>query len=102
MTALPLSEADFQQRVLDYARRCGWRAVHFRAGRQGTRYVTAVQGDRGCPDLILARAGVVLLVELKAEKGRLGPGQAEWLDAADTHGRLWRPGDWNTITEELR
>lgn len=100
--APPLSEAAFQQRVIDYAKRCGWMCVHHRPGRQGTRYVTAVQGDRGAPDLLLARAGTVLLVELKTDTGRLGPGQTEWLTAADTHARLWRPRDWNKIMEELR
>jgi plasmid maintenance system antidote protein VapI len=97
-----LSEEDFQRRVMDYAQVRGWRQVHFRPARQGDKWVTAVTGDPGCPDLILARAGQVLLVELKSATGRLRPGQPEWLAAAGPHGRLWRPADWPTILEDLR
>jgi hypothetical protein len=103
VTALPLSEADFQQRVLDYAQRCHWRVAHVRAAQvRNGRWATPVTGDPGFPDLVLARAGVVLLAELKSADGKFRPGQAEWLDAADAHGRLWRPGDWKAIVDELR
>jgi hypothetical protein len=60
-----------------------------------------VQGDVGAPDLLLARGGVVLLAELKADRGRLGPGQREWLAEAGGHGRLWRPRDWEDVLAEL-
>lgn len=103
MTALPLSEADFQQRVLDWAQRRHWRVAHVRAAQvRNGRWATPVTGDPGFPDLVLARAGVVLLAELKSEDGKLRPGQEEWLDAVDTHGRLWKPSHWDTIMEELR
>jgi hypothetical protein len=101
-TGLRMSEDDLQSRVMEYAKLRGWMCVHHRPARLGDRWVTAVQGDVGCPDLILARGGVVLLVELKSAQGKLGPGQAEWLDAADAHGRLWRPSDWPAILEELK
>lgn len=101
MTPTRLSEADFQQRVIDYAQLKGWRVVHHRPARQGMRWVTAVTGDAGAPDLVLARAGRVLLVELKSATGRFRPGQAEWIAAAGAHGRVWRPADWPMIMEEL-
>jgi hypothetical protein len=59
-------------------------------------------GHRGFPDLVLARHGRVLLAELKADGGRLGPGQPEWLAALGDHGRLWRPTQWDAVLEELR
>lgn len=102
MSRLTLSEGDLQQRVIDYAQLRGWRVVHYRPARQGKRWVTAVTGDAGAPDLVLARAGRVLLVELKSANGRLRPGQAEWIAAAGPNGRLWRPADWPTIVEDLK
>jgi len=100
--ALPMSEGDFQTRVMDYAKRMGWRRVHFRPAKQRGKWVTAYTGDDGCPDLILARNGRVLLVELKAEDGRFRKGQREWLEAAGDNGKLWRPSDWNEILEVLK
>lgn len=54
-----------------------------------------MQGHPGFPDLVLARNGEVLFVELKSEKGKLSPEQRDWL--AHTNGRLWRPADWPDI-----
>jgi hypothetical protein len=102
MTLQPISEEQFQRRVMDYARMCGWRRVHFRPARQRGKWVTAYTGDDGAPDLILARDGRVLLVELKSETGRLRPGQAEWLAAAGDNGKLWRPSSWPEILEVLK
>ena len=102
-----MSERELQDAVLELAKRLGWRTAHFRpALTQTGRWVTAVQGDgAGFPDLVLARWGVVLFVELKAAKGRVSPAQAIW------HGVLpkdsvfvWRPCDWldGTIETVLR
>ena len=103
MTTLqPISEERFQRRVMDYAQRCGWHAVHFRPAKQRGRWVTAYTGDDGAPDLILAGRGRVLLGERKSETGKLRPGQAEWLEAAGDNGKLWRPGNWDEIVEELK
>jgi hypothetical protein len=51
--------------------------------------------------LILARAGVVLLVELKAEKAEFKPGQQEWVAAAGKHGHVWQPADWDRVVAVL-
>lgn len=102
MTGHLLSEADFQGRVIATARLHHWRIAHFRpARRQSGSYSTPMTGDRGFPDLVLARNGAVLLAELKADSGRLGPGQPEWLAALGDHGRLWRPADWDAVMAEL-
>lgn len=97
-----LSENDFKARVIGYAKLRGWRVVHIRPARQGDRWVTPYEGDTGLPDLILARTGRVMLVELKSADGRFRPGQREWLAAAGDNGRLWRPVDWALIMDELR
>lgn len=100
---LPMSEAAWQRRVLEAARLHRWRAVHIRPARTARgNWVTPYEGDPGLPDLILARDGVVLLAELKLDKGsRWMPGQQEWLAAAGQNGRLWTPNSWDQVLEEL-
>jgi hypothetical protein len=100
--ALKMSEADFQGRVIDTAQRLGWRVVHHRHARHADgSWRTPMTGDKGFPDLVLSRDGVVILAELKSDTGKLGPGQQEWLDALGPHGRLWRPRDWPEVHAEL-
>lgn len=100
---LTLSESEFLSTVLDYAHWRQWLVSHFRPAQTPRgRYVTALQGDPGCPDLILARDGAVLLAELKTQHGPIRPAQKKWLAAAGGSGRLWRPSDWPQILEELR
>ncbi len=72
-TALPLtlSEAEFQRTVIDYALLRSWRVVHYRPARTLHGYRTALTGHPGAPDLLLARDGCVLCVELKRHTGRL-------------------------------
>lgn len=102
--ALPadISEADFLTAVITAARLYGWHVNHQRPAMARTgRYVTATTGHVGFPDIALARAGVVIVAELKTNRGRLGPGQGDWLDALGNYGRLWRPSDWADILQEL-
>lgn len=97
-----LSEADWQRRVMDTAILHGWRVCHIRAARHhGQRWGVPYEGDTGLPDLILARDGVVLLVELKGAKTPWQPGQREWLAAAGPYGYVWRPADWTTALAVL-
>jgi hypothetical protein len=99
-----VSEAELQKAVIELARRLGWRTAHFRTSRtQSGGWATAVQGDgKGFPDLVLARNGYVLFVELKADKGRLSMDQLAWLSALTPERMLvWRPKDWRDGTIEL-
>lgn len=96
-----MNEQDFLTRVMDLARLTGWHCMHPRPAYTSKGWRTAIQGDRGAPDLLLARGGRVIAAELKSESGRLGVGQAEWLAALGDHGRLWRPSDWTAVVETL-
>jgi VRR-NUC domain len=96
------SEDDFQRFVTETATLYGWRWAHFRTAMVGGRYVTPQSGDKGFPDLVLVRDGVVLVVELKSEDGRFRPGQREWLAALGPYGRCWRPRDKQAVLDTLR
>ena len=98
-----ISEAQFQHRVIGAARVYGWRVNHQRpALTRSGRWSTATQGDIGFPDLVLARGGQVLIVELKTNRGRVSPEQRKWLTELGDLARLWRPRDWDNILDELQ
>lgn len=90
------SEEDFQGRLIAHAKVLGWRCYHTRDSRRS---------PGGFPDLVLLRAGVLILAELKSAAGRPTAEQREWLaDLAAVPGvrvRLWRPADWPEIVPEL-
>jgi Holliday junction resolvase len=52
--------------IVEALRACGWAILD-----------TSQCGD-GAPDLIIARAGRVIAVEVKAPKGKLRPDQVDW------------------------
>lgn len=100
-----ITEAELQTMVIRTAGLYGWRCHHSRAAQnRNGKWSTALQGDIGLPDLVLARDGQVLLVELKSGTGKPTADQDLWLEAAGNHGRLWRPSDWfdGTIQNTLR
>jgi hypothetical protein len=95
-----LSEADFQQRVLDLAALKGWRVYHHPDSRHAT--------TGGLPDLILLHmaSGRIVFAELKKAGGRVRPKQHEFLAAAARDPRnevaLWRPADWDQVVAVLQ
>lgn len=101
--ARTMTETDLKGAVLDAAALYGWLVHHDRPARVkdddgGDTYRTAVEGDTGFPDLVLAhpRYGV-LFVELKSERGTLSAEQTVWLEAltnGGAHAEVWRPADW--------
>jgi hypothetical protein len=101
-SGIPVSEDDLKARVLDLAKLKGWMVVHYRPARTAKGWRTPLEGDKGCPDIILARRGVVLLVELKSATGGPTKEQRAWLDALGGHARLWKPKDWDDILKELK
>jgi hypothetical protein len=106
-TTLPkISEAEFTRQVIELAKYRGWKCAHFRpaVNRRG-KWATPVQGDgAGFPDLILARRGRVLAVELKVGRNVPTPEQMAWLNAfteAGVSAWVWHPSDWKWIEAEL-
>jgi hypothetical protein len=97
-----VTEDDLLSAVIDLARWRRWRVTHFRPCKTEKGWRTPLQGDPGWVDLALARNGVVILAELKSEKGKLGEGQPEWAAAIGAQYRLWRPSDWPLIEKELK
>lgn len=66
--------------VLSTARTFGWLAHHSRpAMMRSGRWATALQGDSGLPDLVMARAGHLVVAELKRYGRRPTMGQCIWL-----------------------
>lgn len=110
MSAIPqlpltISEADLQSTVTEFAELMHWHWAHYfpLQNRRG-KWQTPIMGHPGCPDIIMARGGAVLLVELKRHRGKAEPAQRDWLAATGEHGRLWTTVEWNTgeIVRTLR
>ena len=79
-------EADFQRAVVDLARALGWWCWHDHDSRRN---------PAGLPDLLLARAGVLLAAELKTGRRCTTPEQRETLrtlgEVPGVLALLWRP-----------
>ena len=104
---LNISEADFQDQIIELAHLCDWTVAHFRPAqkRDGT-WRTAVQADgTGFPDLVLVRPPRLLFAEVKSEKGTVTSEQLMWLtvlaECWSGEAYLWRPSDWDEIVEVL-
>lgn len=84
-----MSEAELQDAVIECARLLGWRCAHFRPAQTGKGWRTPMIGDTGFPDVVLARDGRILFLELKAAGKKPRPEQTAWLEAlaCDCEGR---------------
>lgn len=102
--SLPISmlEDDWLKWVLDVAALNGWMCFHPRPARTGNGWRTASQGHTGFPDVVLARDGDLLVVELKRNGGLLRPDQREWLRHLGPHGCVWRPRDADQVLARLK
>lgn len=102
-----MTETDFQAGVIEYARLTGWRTAHFRPAMTDKGWRTPVAGDgKGFPDLVLVheKRGLLLVRELKSDRGRLTPEQDLWLKALASAGvdvGVWRPKDLPEIEAVL-
>ena len=100
-----MSERDFSSSVEATLRLLGWRWCHFRAARTAQGWRTPLSGDAGFPDIVAVRGSRLLFCELKSERGAVRSEQRDWLEALEAAGQeayLWRPRDWDAITETLR
>jgi hypothetical protein len=94
-------ESDWTTWVIHQARRNGWRAHHARPARTTNGWRTAVEGDKGAPDLLLARAGEVLVWEAKRNRTYPDPDQRAWLAELGDHGAVVRPRDAEQVLARL-
>lgn len=107
-----ISEAEFQQQIIDAAHLYGWTVAHFGIGKvRGGKWVTPVQADgAGFTDLVIVRRGTVIFAECKREKGRLSDNQHKWATELIDVSRknsfvgyyVWRPSDWENILNILK
>ena len=102
----PMTEAIFQAQVIRIAKMNGWLVFHPRKvqGRDG-RWMTAIQGDVGFPDLVFAhRLRGLIFAELKSAGGKVEPAQTRWLEElvlAGAEAYIWRPRDLQDIADRL-
>jgi hypothetical protein len=101
-----LLEKDFTDNVVQLAKTLGWRVAHFRPAQTKHGWRTPMQGDKGFPDLVLAKDGRVIFAELKSATGKLTKEQREWLDefsglptSPETY--VWRPHHLDSIGKVL-
>ena len=91
-----LSEKDWQEVVVAYARIKGWLVYHTHDSRRSAP---------GFPDLALARGGRLVFAELKREDGKLRPDQTTWVEAllavAGVEVKVWRPSQWTDVRDTL-
>ncbi len=102
-----LSEADLQRWVIETAQALGWMVYHSRKTARTRKddtvvWHTSYTGDRGFLDLVLARDGVVLIAELKSQKGTVSSDQKLWIKALGARAHVWRPSNRDLIEEILR
>jgi len=102
------TEAMFQARVQDYARLRGWEWMHLQRALNDRGYWrTPVVGTlgNGWPDLILVKGHRMIAAELKVGRGVVSPKQERVLGVLTGLGYVevyvWRPEDWDLITEVL-
>jgi hypothetical protein len=90
-----MTEAQFQQQIIDMAKALGWLVYHTHDSRRS---------EPGFPDLVLVRDRIVYL-ELKTETGRMSLEQQQWvaaLSAAGGTALVVRPSDMDAIERALR
>ena len=99
--AKAMSEDELLSCVVDLARLLGYRVAHFRPARTSKGWRTAMQGDSGWPDLVMADGKRVIFAELKAEGKKPTQAQWDWLAALDAGGivspvevHVWLPSQW--------
>jgi len=93
-----IGEAQLQAAIVELAKHLGWLVFHpMPVQNQAGRWRTALQGDKGFPDLVMAHKDHgVILVELKSSIGRLSEFQDKWIATLKAGGAtvyVWRPLD---------
>lgn len=97
-----MTEDQLLQGVTDALTAYRWRWSHARRSDKAL-----MMGHQGVPDIIAARNGRVLLIELKSETGVLSPDQLAWMAEMPHPGYaltalVLRPSGYDRFLEELR
>ena len=101
MSKSTLTEADFQNTVIEMAEWHKWRIYHVAKVKGQLRSKTSV----GFPDLVLSRPGRLVFAELKLEGEEPTDDQIIWhafLRSVGADVYVWRPADWLEIEKVLR
>ena len=97
-----ITEADYKKTIIKVALIYGWRVESIPDSRKVYPRETAP----GFPDLVLAKAPTLLLVEVKTEHGKLSKQQALWLLELNQCGGVQafvaRPSGWDSLEKLLR
>lgn len=101
-----MTEREFAKQVEHLLHLFGWRWCHFEpAVRQSGQWATPLSGMKGLPDYVAVRRGEILFAEIKGDRGRLSPDQAEWLDelrnVRTVRAELWYPEDLPEVKDIL-
>lgn len=96
-----MPEAEFTGFVVRWLQSRGWRVHHSIPLRTARGWATGVQGDIGLPDIVAARDGRAVFLELKSARGPIRPGQREWLEALGGLACVVRPADWPRVRAKL-
>lgn len=97
-----MSEDELLEAIVGWARMRGWLVHHDRRSDKALQ-----QGDPGFPDLVLARNGRLVVVELKSARGVMTNEQAAWLRAIGGNGSrvesyVWRPAELDVAIAALK
>lgn len=94
---LAMTEAQWQQIIIDAARALQWLVYHTYDSRRS---------NPGWPDLILVKPPRLIALEVKKEKGRVRPEQIAWIDALGqipgVTAAIVRPSDWDRVEKILK
>ena len=101
-----ISEADFTNQILQWAKVYGWRRFHVRSsGRMSNGHaIPTVQGDAGFPDLVLCKPPRIIFAELKVGKNFVSQRQQWWLTQlanCSVEVYEWHPKQWSEILHQL-
>ena len=95
-----ISEADFQEALVEYAEMWGWLVWHDNDSRRN---------DAGFPDLVMVKSGKIIFAELKRQKRyTIKPKQLEWIEALglaagpNVMATFWFPSDRDYAEAILR
>ena len=95
-----ISEALFQEALVEYAELWGWLVWHDNDSRRN---------DAGFPDLVMTKGGKIIFAELKRQKRyTIKPKQLEWIEALglaagpNVMATFWFPSDRDYAEAVLR